>query len=206
VHIPEGILSVPVFVAGAALSVGGVAIGLRKMDYDRVPQVAVLSSAFFVVSLIHVSSVHLTLNGLAGLLLGWAVFPALLVALFLQAVLFQHGGLTVLGVNTFIMAFPGVVVHYLLRATVLSRHARGAAVGGFLAGALAVVCSLALLAASLIATGRPLVEIAKLVSVFHIPIVLVEGFITGAMVGFLRRVRPELLRAPVLEGKRRAET
>ena len=47
--------------------------------------------AIFVASLVHVpvgpSSMHLVLNGLLGLLLGWAAFPAILVGLLLQAVL-----------------------------------------------------------------------------------------------------------------------
>ena len=53
-HISEGVLSTPVLLSGAALTVVGTAIGLKKMDYDRIPQVAVLSAAFFVASLIHV--------------------------------------------------------------------------------------------------------------------------------------------------------
>ncbi len=48
-----------------------------------------------------------------GLLLGWPAFPAILVGLFLQALLFQFGGLTVLGVNTFNVAVPAVLCFYL---------------------------------------------------------------------------------------------
>ena len=92
-HISEGVLSAPVLITGAVLSAAGIAIGLRKMSYDKIPEVAVLSSAFFVASLIHVpigpSSVHLVLNGLLGILLGWMAFPSILVALSLQALLFQ---------------------------------------------------------------------------------------------------------------------
>ena len=69
-HISEGVLSAPVLATGAALTAAGCGIGLKKLDYDRVPQVAILTSAFFVASLIHVpigpSSVHLVLNGLMG--------------------------------------------------------------------------------------------------------------------------------------------
>jgi hypothetical protein len=98
---------------GAALTVAGAAIGLKKLDYEAIPRVAILSAAFFVASLIHVPvgpvGLHLVLNGLMGLLLGWLAFPAILIALFLQALLFQFGGLTVLGVNAFTMAAPAVV-------------------------------------------------------------------------------------------------
>ncbi|MFC1526937.1 energy-coupling factor ABC transporter permease, partial [Candidatus Latescibacterota bacterium] len=75
-HISEGVLSPPVLAAGAALAAGGLAIGLKRMQPHDVPKVAVLSSAFFVASLIHVpigpTNAHLVLNGVTGLLLGWA--------------------------------------------------------------------------------------------------------------------------------------
>ena len=71
-------------------------------------------AAFFAGSLIAIpvgpSSVHLMLGGLIGLMLGTAAFPALFVALALQALLFGMGGLTTLGVNTLNMALPGVVL------------------------------------------------------------------------------------------------
>ena len=67
-HISEGVLSGPVLVTGAALTAAGCSIGLKKLDYDRIPQVAILTSAFLVASLIRVpigpSSVHLVLIGL----------------------------------------------------------------------------------------------------------------------------------------------
>ncbi|GAG45255.1 unnamed protein product, partial [marine sediment metagenome] len=94
-HISEGVLSAPVLVTGAALAAAGVSVGLRKMDYEKIPQVAVLSSAFFVASFIHVpigpANAHLILNGISGILLGWLCFPSILVALALQAILFQFG-------------------------------------------------------------------------------------------------------------------
>ena len=53
-HISEGVLSAPVLITGAGLAAAGTAIGLKKLDYERIPQVAVLSSAFFIASLVHV--------------------------------------------------------------------------------------------------------------------------------------------------------
>ena len=121
-HISEGVLSAPVLVTGAVLAAAGVAVGLKKIDYEKIPQVAVLSSAFFVASLIHVpigpSSIHLIINGINGLLLGWLCFPSILVALSLQAILFQFGGITVLGINTVNMALPGVICYYLFNRLV----------------------------------------------------------------------------------------
>ena len=114
-HIYEGVLSnspegIAVLSVGIVATAAGTAMGLRKMDYERVPQVAMLSSAFFVISLITVplagTSVHLVLSGLVGLILGWAAFPAMLIALVLQAMFFGIGGPTTLGINTLSMALP----------------------------------------------------------------------------------------------------
>ena len=118
-HISEGVLPGSLLVTGWVLTIAGTYMGLKKLDNDRIPLAALLAATFFVASLIHVpagpTSVHLVLNGLAGILLGWTVFPVLLTGLFLQAVLFQFGGLTVLGVNAFNMAFPALVATTLAR-------------------------------------------------------------------------------------------
>ena len=88
-HIAEGVLSPAVLGGGAVLALAGTAQGLRRLEYDRLVTVGILSAAFFVASLIHVpvglASAHLVLNGLVGVLLGWAAFPSILVALLLQA-------------------------------------------------------------------------------------------------------------------------
>ena len=196
-HISEGVLGVPVLAAGTGLAILGTAVGLRKMDYERLPQVAVLSSAFFVASLIHVplgpAAVHLVLNGLCGLLLGWLAFPAILVGLTLQALLFQFGGLTALGVNTFNLAFPGVPVAYACGRGIRSpsRVVRGLA--EFTAGAGAILLSGLLVAFSLVATGESFNTAARLIVAAHVPVMVIEGILTVFVVEFVKRVRPEML-------------
>ena len=199
-HISEGVLGAPVLAAGAALTVAGTAVGLKKMDYERLPQVAVLASAFFVASLIHVplgpGAVHLVLNGLCGLILGWMAFPAILVGLSLQALLFQFGGLTTLGVNTFNMAFPAVCVGYACGRGIRSpsRLVRGFA--EFTAGAGAVFFSGLLVALALVATGQSFNAAAKLIVAVHVPVMIIEGILTVFVVEFVKRVRPEMLENP----------
>ncbi len=147
-HIADGILPTSVWAGGALLAAAGTALGLRTLDEWRIPRAAVMSSAFFVASLIHVpvgpGSVHLVLNGLIGLLLGWAAFPAILLALLLQAVMFGHGGFTTLGVNAVSMAAPAVAVHLLLGRRLRRAGPRAAAAIGFAAGAGAVALSCAI--------------------------------------------------------------
>ncbi|MDA3792108.1 MAG: cobalt transporter CbiM [Elusimicrobia bacterium] len=198
-HISEGILSAPVIITGISLTVVGVGIGLKKMDYDKIPEVAVLTSAFFVASLIHIpigpSSAHLILNGLMGILLGFSVFPAILVGLTLQAILFQFGGFTGLGVNTFNMAFPAVVSFGLFRFLTGSNHHYMLMFSGFLCGIVGILGSALLVALSLVSTGDVFFPVAKLIVIAHIPVMIIEGLITGTAVSFLNKVKPEMLAA-----------
>ena len=198
-HISEGVLSAPVLASGAALAVVGTSIGLRKMDYDRIPQVAMLTAVFFLASLVHVPvglySVHLVMNGLLGLLLGWVAFPAILIALILQAFLFQFGGFTSLGVNTVVMAGPAVLVSFLFGALARSHSSFWAVSGAFLAGFGAVFLSSLFLGASLFLTGDAFLTVAKAAVIAHLPVMLIEGFITVVCIGFLKKVKPEVLNA-----------
>ncbi len=191
---PEGIAILGV---GILATVGGTAIGLRRIDYEQMPRVAVVISVFFVVSLIHVplgvTSTHLVLNGLVGLLLGWAAFPALLIALLLQAVLFGHGGLLALGVNTLTMALPAVVVWYLFRHVSVIRQDGLAFLVGFSAGALAVLLSALLTSLALWLTGSEFKGLATAVFGVHLLMAGVEGLVAGGVMVFLRKVRPEFV-------------
>jgi cobalt/nickel transport system permease protein len=195
-HISEGVLSGPVLLTGAALAVAGTAVGLKKLDYDQVARVGMLSAAFFVASLVHVpigpSNAHLILNGLVGLLLGWAAIPAILVALALQGAFFQYGGITTLGVNTVIMALPAVLC-YLFFKRFLQSEPRSAYAAAFMAGLLAVLLSGLLVALALIFTEENFFKMSALIIGAHIPVMITEGVITAICIGFLKRVKPEML-------------
>ena len=165
-HISEGVLAAPVLISGVVLTAGGVAVGLKKMENRKVPTVALLSSTFFVASLIQVplgpASVHLTLNGLTGLLLGW-------------------------------MAFPAVLAYYLSRPLLRSSSRPLIFAASAICGALAILLSGLLIGLSLVWTGKPFWEIAQLTVVAHLPVMVVEGMLTGLCVLFLQKVKPELL-------------
>jgi cobalt/nickel transport system permease protein len=195
-HISEGVVSGPVLAAGWALTVAGTALGLRRLDYDRLMTVAILSAAFFVASLIHVPigpvSAHLILNGLLGAILGLAAFPAICVALLLQAVLFQFGGFVVLGVNAFDMAFPAVLCSLVFGALLRAGGARRT-VGAFCCGFFSVLLAGCLTAAALALSGEAFVATAKVIVLAHVPIMVIEGVLTVMVVGFLTKVRPEML-------------
>lgn len=203
-HISEGYLSGPVLVSGAALAAAGTAIGLKRMDYDRVAQAGILAAAFFVASLVHVpigpSNAHLIMNGIIGLLLGWGAFPVILVALLLQGFFFQFGGITTLGVNTVIMAGPAVAVYYLFGRWIQQPGWIGKA-AAFGCGAGAVALAAVVMAASLIFTSERFLGVAGSAIVLHLPVMVIEGAVSAACVAFLAKVKPDLLPTPLRERK-----
>ncbi|MFZ0243924.1 MAG: cobalt transporter CbiM [Desulfobacterales bacterium] len=196
-HISEGVLSAPVLVSGGILAAAGTAIGLKKIDYDHLARVGILSATFFVASLVHVpigpSSVHLILNGIVGLMLGWAAFPAILVALLLQAVFFQFGGITTLGVNTIIMALPAVICYYLFAPLVRQDRKVLFLAGGFSCGFCAVLFGALLVGLALMFTQENFLTVATLVVTAHIPVMIIEGIITAFCIVFLKKVQPTML-------------
>jgi cobalt/nickel transport system permease protein len=185
-----------VLIAGAAFGALALAVALRRLDYERIPQAAVLSAAFFVSSLVTVpvgpSSVHLLLNGLMGLLLGWAAVPAILVALILQAVFFGFGGILVLGVNTLNLALPALLCAALLGGWLRRAPGRGFLIGA-LAGLLGVALTGVMVALSLALSDARYETAAWVVLATYLPLLVGEALVTGAVVAFLTRVAPELV-------------
>ncbi len=204
-HISEGVLSPPLLIAGAAITVVGTWIGLRKTRPKEVPLMAVLTSAFFVASLIHVpigpSSVHLVLNGLIGLLLGFGAFPSILIALLLQALFFQFGGILVLGVNCTNMALPAIFVYILFKKYCESEKRIHRLVSGFLSGSLSIFLSTLLVAICLYLTGENFTAAAKTIVYAHLPVMIIEGLITAACIDFIYRVKPEMLKIDEIGAK-----
>ena len=197
-HIADGALSKGVIAAGFAVAAAGTAFGLRRLDDPaKLPLAAALSSAFFVAALLHFpvgpTSVHLVLNGLVWMLLGPAAFPAILVALSLQAFFFGFGGLTTLGVNVVDMAVPALVCYHLLNP--LLRRARSNAwvfAVGMMAGVLSIALGLGLLALALTLSEQAFANTAALACLASVPVMLVDGAITGFTLVFLKKVRPEI--------------
>ncbi|BAU40627.1 cobalt transporter CbiM [Leptolyngbya sp. O-77] len=214
-HIPDGILPAPVCIGGYALAAPLLGYALRKINRmpdvtEQIPKASLLTAAFFIASSIHIpippASVHLVLNGLLGAVLGYFAVPAIAIGLFLQAVMFGHGGLTTLGVNTVMMGFPALIAAWVFRL----RHQFGRRLGArladllfaFLAGAIGLGLAAIIFFGLILATiPGGLDAQAERVAVYglvasHVPLAMIEGVFTAMLVGFLQRVKPELLQDP----------
>lgn len=210
-HIPDGILPAAVCVAGYATAGAATWASLRQINQQEdpqagVPKASLLAAAFFVATWIHIpvppTSVHLVLNGLLGVVLGYYAFPAILIGLFFQAVMFQHGGLTTLGVNATMMGLPALLAYHLFRLRHrLPEHPALTGLFAFLGGAvglgLAALIAFTLLIATIPASLDVQAEQAAIttLTLAHAPLMVIEGLFTALVVLFLQRVRPELLEA-----------
>lgn len=200
-HLSEGVLHTPVLLAGVALAGVGVAVGLRRLESDRLPLTALFAAAFFVAGTIHVpvgiGSAHLILNGMAGLFLGWAVFPAFLIALLLQVLFFSFGGFAVLGVNLCVMALPAVAVHYVLRGYLKpDMGAMAKLITGLGAGIIGVGGAGAL--ASLVLAldgGKHYQDLIALLLLSHLPVFMLDSMISYGVISLLSKMYPSALQS-----------
>ena len=188
-HISEGILSGGMLAAGWAGSIAGISYGLKKTDTSKIVQTALISSAFFLASLVNVrigpSSTHLSLLAPMGLILGQAVFPAVFVTLLLQAVLFQFGGLVVLGANTFAMATSALLVYFVFGRAI--RESKHVSILAFMAGFSAVMIAAGISGAFLGLTDRNFLGAVKILAAAHVPVAIIEGIVTAFLMTWLKK-------------------
>lgn len=209
-HIPDGILPAEATIAGYAAAGALTWVALRQIDrrddpQADVPKAALMTSAFFVASWIHIpvppTSVHLVLNGLLGVVLGYYAVPAILIGLFFQAVMFQHGGLTTLGVNATMMGVPALLAYHLFQLRHRLRLDGPRATGAFaFFGSAGGLLLAALIAMGVLITTIPAHlnvaaerEAILTLTLAHVPLALIEGAFAAALVLYLERVKPGLI-------------
>ncbi len=129
VHISANVLSAPCLLLGFAGLVVLLAVGLYRMREEEIARVGLMTAALFVASSIHIplwpiTTVHLLLNGLAGVILGRRAAVAIPTGLLLQAGLLGHGDLTTLGVNACVMSLPALLARPLFHTVLASERLR----------------------------------------------------------------------------------
>lgn len=199
VHISDGILAPWLWGSGWVITAAILAYTLSKMKIDDVPKLSVITAAVFVASLIHFqagpTSVHLILNGFAGVTLGILAYPCIFIAVVMQAFLFQHGGVTTIGINTVNMGVPALISFLIFKAGMKLNIgiSKNEILFGVIAGGTAVALAVLLLAVELLVSGEEFTEVTTFVVAAHIPVILVEAIFTGVIAGFLATVKPEML-------------
>jgi cobalt/nickel transport system permease protein len=146
------------------------------------------------------TSGHLMGAAIATILLGpWAAMLVLTCVISIQALIFQDGGLLVLGANIFNMAIIGVTVAYMVYRSVqklAGGKSWGIFVGGFIAAWTSVEVAALGTALELSLSGTSPANIAiPAMGSIHAVIGIGEGLITVGALAFLYASRRDLLKA-----------
>jgi cobalt/nickel transport system permease protein len=198
VHIADGILAPEVWIAGFVITGIILAYTLYRTKAEEIPKISLVTSAVFVASLIHIplgpTSVHLIFAGLAGVLLAEKAYPSVFIALLLQAFLFQHGGITTIGINTVNIGVPALASYGTFVVGVNhTRFEQRLMIFGGLAGGVAIVLAVVLTSIALLFGGEEFLGVVALLAVAHVPVIVIEAVIVGSVVVFLSKVKPEML-------------
>jgi len=206
-HIPDGFLSVTVSIVLWLVTIVVVGYALKRVNKDmgerQVPLMGVLAAAIFAGQMLNFTvaggtSGHLMGAALATILVGpWAAVLVMTTVVSVQALIFQDGGLLVLGANIFNMGIIGVAVSYFVYSTLksLAKGARwGIFVGGFLSAWLSIFVAALAVALELAASGTSPANIAvPAMAAVHAIIGIGEGLITVGALALIYAARPDLL-------------
>lgn len=196
-HITDGVLPAGMLAGGYVLGAAFCAWSAVKMRDEEIPRTAVFTAAFFLASLIHfkiaITSVHLLMNGMVGIVLGRRCCLAISIGLFLQAALFGHGGFSVLGVNICLFTIPALCAWQMFE-WMKGFSNRYAFITGSICSGTAVLLSGILFMLILQTVGESFWALARIALLAHIPVMFIEAIVTGFTIDFLSRVQPVLLR------------
>lgn len=204
-HIPDGVLSLPVWLsldAAALPAVGYVARqASRNMEEKGIPLLGVMGAFVFAAQMINFpvgvgTSGHLVGAALLGITLGPAAGALVMTAILMtQALIFQDGGVLALGANVMNMAMAGVAAGFLPYHFWGGGTWRRASI--FLAGFFSVLASASLALMQLTFSGVPMrAEIVGISAVLFLVNALLEGAITLAVAEGIESINPAWLRRP----------
>ena len=210
-HIPDGFLNLPVSLVTWVIAIALIALSLKRVNAEyqerMVPLMGVCAAFIFAAQMMNFpipggTSGHLLGGTLAGILLGpWAGTLVVTVVFIVQAVLFQDGGLTVLGANIVNMGligtFAGYYLYRILRYAVGGDTWRAMSVATVVAAWMSVFVASIVCALQLAFSGTvPLVVAFTAMAGWHVLIAIGEALITLTAVSYIWRTRPDLLFDP----------
>lgn len=208
-HIPDGFLSGRVSLVTWVISLAGVSFCLKKTAKtlkDRmIPLMGVMSAFIFAAQMLNFpviagTSGHLLGGVLAGVLLGpYAGAIVLTCILTVQCFIFQDGGITALGANILNMSLIGALGGYFIYRIIskIFGSNKGIVMGAMIAGWFSVVAAAVFCAFELASSGiSALRMIMPAMAGLHMLIGIGEAVITGMVIEFVLKVRPDLIYNP----------
>jgi cobalt/nickel transport system permease protein len=203
-HIPDGFLSLTISIIFWLITIMLLVVAVRKTQGElgerQIPLMGVMAAFIFAGQMINFpvaggTSGHLLGGALAAIVLGpWAGMVVMAAVVALQALLFQDGGLVVMGANIFNMGLLTALIGYgLYRTVIMQKLGIRLAVAG-VAAWLSVMAGALLTALQLWLSGiSPLQIVLPAMLGVHALIGIGEALITVAALAFIARTRPDIL-------------
>jgi cobalt/nickel transport system permease protein len=203
-HIPDGFLSIGVSLVFWVLTILFVGLAIRntrgELGERQIPLMGVMAAFIFAAQMINFpvaggTSGHLLGGALAAIVLGpWAGILVMTTVIAVQALVFQDGGLVVMGANIFNMGILTALIGYGLYRGAVGRGRETKLTIAGVAAWLSVVAGALLTAFQLWLSGTSTLRIVfpAMLGV-HMLIGVGEALITVAALAFIFRTRPDLL-------------
>lgn len=211
-HIPDGFLNLAISIIFWIITVILIAMAVRRTQGEfgerRIPLMGIMAAFIFAGQMINFpvaggTSGHFLGGALAAMVLGpWAGMLVMTSVIALQALLFQDGGLLVMGANIFNMGLATALIGYGLYRGVAgqSRGVRFTVAG--IAAWLSVMAGALFTGLQLWLSGTsPLGIVMPTMLGVHLLIGLGEALITVAALAFITRTRPDLLGAETIKAR-----
>jgi cobalt/nickel transport system permease protein len=206
-HAPDGFLSTPIALAMWVVTAVVLAVAVRQanrsLDERAIPLMGVMAAFIFAAQMFNFqviggTSGHLLGGVLAAVLVGpWAGTLVMTSVVAVQALVFQDGGLVVLGANIFNMGIVGTLggyAFYRVLTRLLGGESRARLPAAGIAAWTSVVAGALTMTLQLAASGTSPLEVALPAMVgIHVLIGIGEALITVAAIGFVAATRSDLL-------------
>lgn len=211
-HIPDGFLNLVIslifWLATAALIGLAVRRTQGQLGERQVPLMGIMAAFIFAAQMINFpvaggTSGHLLGGALAAIVLGpWAAMLVMASVVGLQGLLFQDGGLVVMGANIFNMGLLTALIGYgLYRGMAGQRRGLRLAVAG-IAAWLSVMAAALLTASQLWLSGTSPVNVVMPAMLgVHALIGIGEALVTVAALAFIEQTRPDLLTSSAVKAR-----
>ena len=207
-HAPDGFVSLPIATLMWAVTAAVVGYAVyrtnRDLDDRAVPLLGVMAAFIFAAQMFNFpvvggTSGHLLGGVLAAVLLGpWAATLVVTAVIAIQALLFQDGGLLIMGANIFNMGIVGTLGGYAVYraiAGLLGGEERGRLPAAGVAAWVSVVAAAVAMTLQLAASGIVPLQIALPAMVgVHALIGIGEALITVGALAFIGATRADLFR------------
>lgn len=197
-HIPDGFLDPKTWISTSVIGAFALSFAMKKtrleLEPRQVPQIALMGAFIFAAQMINfpvmgATSGHFLGGALAAMLFGpWVGVILMSCVLIIQALIFQDGGITVLGANILCNAFIGSWVgHLVWRAGAMRLRGKAHAWLAFAAGWCSIVVAALGVALLLAISGTVSWPIAfGAMFTWHSLIGIGEGVITALVFMYLK--------------------